>query len=61
MGVIALRGWVKRRLMKLLDDLVGMLGWCVDGGRRAHLPHAFDKNNHKLGPEASIYKGHSCK
>ena len=32
MGVIALRGWVKRRLMKLLDDLVGMLGWCVDGG-----------------------------
>ena len=32
LGVIALRGWVKRRLMKLLDDLVGMLGWCVDGG-----------------------------
>ena len=32
LGAIALRGWVKRRLMKLLDDLVGMLGWCVDGG-----------------------------
>ena len=32
LGIIALRGWVKRRLMKLLDDLVGMLGWCIDDG-----------------------------
>ena len=45
----------------VIEQLIQM-GWSVtrEISRRTHLPHLFDKNNHKLGPEASMYKGQSC-